>query len=89
MTSEQLMTYLTDNRRTDRPMGRDNAHELAALLATKAFESKTPFVDVVLAEPEITARFTEETIRAITDPFAYVGQSREQIERAFELYHGK
>jgi adenylosuccinate lyase len=88
INSQQLMTYLTDNRRTERPLTRDQAHELAAELATEAYENKSSFFDVVINSEEITSRFNVGTIRSITNPFEYIGQSKEIIQEVFNKYHG-
>lgn len=72
VTSQQVMTYLTDPRKTDNPMGRNEAHDLMGQLAQKSWDTKTQFVDVVLGCEEVTSRLDEETIRRITDPLKYV-----------------
>jgi adenylosuccinate lyase len=89
VTSEQLMTYLTDHRRTSNPMARDEAHDLAAKLATEAYDRKRNFTDVVLASPEVTSRLSRETIVDITDPIKYLGQTEEIMDMVFKKYHGK
>ncbi|UCG95655.1 MAG: hypothetical protein JSV92_01235, partial [archaeon] len=88
-TSQQVMNYLTDQRRTDKPLTRKNAHRLAAELATKAYNEKIEFKDVCLQDERINSRFDEKTIKEITDPFQYIGESQSQIEMVFDLCHGK
>jgi len=88
VTSEQVMTYLTDHRRTRNPMPRNEAHELVATLATRAYSEKKRFVEVILKSLEITSRLSEETLRRITDPEEFIGQTREIMELVFDKYHG-
>ncbi len=79
VTAQQVMAYLTDHRRTSNPLTRDEAHNLTAALATESWDNKVPFIDVLLRSPEIMSRFDEEILRKITDPLAYIGQSKEII----------
>lgn len=80
-TSQQVMTYLTDHRRTSQPMTRSEAHNLTSELAIKAYEGKIPFIDVLLGDERVTSKLSEETLREITNPLQYVGQSREIIQK--------
>lgn len=89
ITAEQVMTYLTDPRRTSNPMTRECAHDLTAQLATKAYDERRPFVDVLLKYDEVTSRLPESVLRKITDPVSYIGQSKEIVRKVFEMYHGK
>jgi adenylosuccinate lyase len=70
-------------------MARDEAHDLAAKLATEAYDRKRNFTDVVLASPEVTSRLSRETIVDITDPIKYLGQTEEIMDMVFKKYHGK
>ncbi len=88
VTSQQVMTYLTDQRRTENPMSRDDAHNLTARLATQAWDSKIPFVNIVLQDKEVTSRLSEKTIREITDPERYIGESKKLVQILFDKYHG-
>jgi adenylosuccinate lyase len=83
------MTYLTDHRKTDEPMTREYASDIVGKLATRAYDEKISFTDVLLGDDEITSRLSEDTIRQITNPLDYLGQSREVMETVFEKYHGK
>jgi argininosuccinate lyase len=89
VTSQQVMNYLTDPRRTDSPMSRSGAHDLTAELATQAWDSQTPFIDVLLGNKEVTSRLDGDTLRRITDPLQYVGQSREIIESVASKHYKK
>ncbi len=88
-TSQNLMNYLTDHRKNNKPMTRKNAHKLAFELAHKAYNEKIEYKDVCLQDKRINSRFDEETIIRITDPFQYTGESQRQIEMVFNKYHGK
>lgn len=89
VTSQQVMNYLTDGRRVDKPMTRKQADELATRLAGEAYDERRLFVDVCMGDEEITSRFDKETIRYITNPSHYIGQSKEIIVDVFDRYHGK
>lgn len=87
VTSQQVMTYLTDRRRTSNPMTRSQAHDLMGTLATQAWEYKIPFVNVLLADTEVTSRLDEKTLREITNPLVYIGQSKEIIRTVADKYY--
>lgn len=87
VTSQQVMTYLTDPRKVASPLGRSEAHDLMGALATQAWETQTPFVNVVLANQEVTSRLDETTIRKITDPLTYLGESARIIDAVAQRYH--
>jgi adenylosuccinate lyase len=88
VTSQALMNHLIDKRKTSRPMTRKQADELAARLATEAYDAKRFFADVCMSDEEISSRFDKELIRYITNPFEYVGQSKEIVREVFNKYHG-
>jgi adenylosuccinate lyase len=88
VTSQQVMTYLTDPRRVSEPMARSAAHDLMGQLATRAWSARTPFIDVLLTNDEVTRRLDEPTLRQITDPLTYVGKSKEVIHTVADKYHG-
>jgi len=48
---------------------------------------KKPFVDILLKNKEITSRLNEETIKEITNPFKYIGESKRIIKTIAEKYH--
>jgi len=89
VTSSRILNYLTDERMVREPMARSEAHDLLGKLATKAYTEKIPFKKVLLESEEITRRLPKELIEKIADPLNYIGQSKEIIEKVFELYHGK
>ncbi len=89
VTSSRVMAYLTDQRRTNDPMSRKQAHDLLGQLATQSYTEQQPFIDVLLADEEITRRIDEPTLRTLSDPLTYIGQSKEIIKTVYQKYHGK
>ena len=87
VTSSQVMAYLTDHRKVDSPMARSEAHDLMGELATLAWEKKMPFFDVVSASQEVKRRISIETLKEITDPLKYIGESKRLIELVAGKYH--
>ncbi|VVB81275.1 Argininosuccinate lyase [uncultured archaeon] len=87
VTSEQVLTRLTDRRYVPNPLTRKEADVLVGRLATAAYESKRQFADVLLEEPEITLRISSEDIKTLTDPFRFIGQSKEIIREIASRYH--
>lgn len=87
VTSQQVMTYLTDHRMVTNPMGRGEAHNLMGKLATESWERKIPFVEIVLANDEVRKRLSEDTIRRITNPFDYIGRSKEIVRIVADKFY--
>jgi len=56
-------------------------------LATYAWETKTPFVNVLLKNNEVTSRLNSNIIKEITDPLKYVGESKNIVTTVFKKYH--
>lgn len=88
VTSQLFMTYLTDSRVTTNTMARSEAHDLMGKLSTQAWETKTPFYQVLLASPEVACRLTPEFIKSKADPLNYIGESKEIINTVARKYHG-
>jgi adenylosuccinate lyase len=88
-TSQNVMNYLVDSRRVSKPMARSEAHDLMGKLAKEAWKSKTPFVEVLLKNKEVTERIDENTLREITDPFKNMGESKNIVRKAFGKYRKK
>jgi adenylosuccinate lyase len=89
VTSQKVMTFLTDHRKTQNPMTRSEAHDLMGELATYAWQNKIPFVDVLLKNEQVTKRIDEKTLREITNPLNYTGQSKEIVQTIYDKYHNK
>ena len=83
------MAHLTDHRRTKNPMARSKAHDLMGELATRAYENKVPFIDILLRNEEVISRIDRNTLKEISDPLKYIGQSKEIIRKVYDSYHGK
>jgi adenylosuccinate lyase len=81
VTSQQVMTYLTDYRKVENPMTRSQAHDLMGELATYAWDNKIPFFDVLMKNKEVTDRIDEVTLESITNPLHYIGESEEIIHK--------
>jgi len=88
-TAQQVMTYLTDIQRTKNPMTRTAAHDLTGFLAQKAYDGKRQFVDVCLDNVDVMNTLGEETIREITDPLKYIGESKRILQMVYDAYHKK
>lgn len=89
VTSQQVMTYLTDGRRANDPMVWGDAHDLMGRLATEAYHDGTEFLDVLLKEPEVMDRLGLDELKELTNPLIYVGQSREIIEAVINSCYQK
>jgi len=89
VTSQEVMNYLTDSRKVASPMSRSTAHDLMGELATRAWTSKRPFLDVLSECQEVTGRISPAVLKEITDPLTYIGQSKEIVRTVYEKYHGK
>lgn len=89
VTSEQVMTYLLDPRLARETMSRKAAHDLLGDLAKQAYEGKAPFFEVLVRNPEIASRIDTNTLREITDPIRYIGQSKEIIQINYDALHGR
>lgn len=92
VTSQHVLAYLTDQRKTPYPLpvlSRSEAHNLLGRLATYAWENKIPFREVLLEDPVIKQRLDAQTIDKITNPLEYIGQSKEIIEIIANKYYKK
>jgi adenylosuccinate lyase len=89
VTSQHVMTYLTDHRKVDNPMTRSEAHDLMGKLATEAWEEKIPFFEKLKTNEAVTSRLSLDILKEITDPLKYIGQSKEIIRTVYEKYHNK
>lgn len=89
VTSEQVLTYLTDSTKVSNPMPRSEAHNLIAELATEAWKTKTQFFDVLKKNDKVANRIDETTLIEITDPFKFLGESEKIVNTVFERFHKK
>ncbi|MBI2173466.1 MAG: hypothetical protein HYT73_04670 [Candidatus Aenigmarchaeota archaeon] len=88
VTSEQVLTYLVDPS-SPNPMGRKEAHDLIGELATRAYNEERPFHEVLRDDPRVASRIPYETLTRITNPFDYIGQSREIVGANYDSMHGR
>jgi len=88
VTSNRVMACLTDPRKISSPMGRREAHDLMGELATRAYERRMSFVQVLLQDNRVTSRVDERELDKMTDPIEYVGESKRIIKHVKALYHG-
>lgn len=88
-TTPWVTACLTDARRGNNPMTRDDAHNYVANLAQQAYDQQRPFADVLLEDVYVRDRIGEDTIRQISNPLNFTGLAREQIGAVFAKYHGK
>ncbi len=76
-TSSQVLTYLLASE--GQPISREYAHDLIGQLATKAYNERRQFLDVLLGNDEISTRLSQDQIQRISDSQQYIGQSKEII----------
>ncbi|MFH1209259.1 MAG: lyase family protein [archaeon] len=89
VTSEKVLTYVTDHRKVKDPMIRSEAHDLLGKLAKYAWDNKIPFIDVLLGNERVNGLVDQDTLRRLADPFDYIGESKEIVRRVYEKYHNK
>ncbi|MCK5025019.1 MAG: hypothetical protein KAS15_00400, partial [Nanoarchaeota archaeon] len=89
VTSQQVMTYLTDYRVVKNPMTRSEAHDLMGELAADAWGNKKQFIDVLLQNKAVTSRLDESILREIADPLKYIGESKRIIKSIKSMYYHK
>ncbi len=89
VTAQLFMTHLTDSRKVKNPLSRSQAHDLMGELATKAWNEKKPFIEIILQNKEVTDRLTKEVILEMADPKKYIGQSKEIVKAVYDKYHEK
>ncbi len=89
VTSQQVMTYLTDYRAVKNPMTRSEAHDLMGELAADAWGNKKQFIDVLLQNKAVTSRLDESILREIADPLKYIGESKRIIKSIKSMYYHK
>jgi len=87
VTSGQVLTYLTSSSLNNNPMPRSEAHDLMGRVATDSYKNRIMFGDALLLEPEVTSRIDEVTLRNLTDPLKYIGQSKEIVAAVAEKFY--
>lgn len=89
VTSQQVMSYLTDHQKVENPMSRSKAHDLVAEIATEAWETETEFYCALIEEEEITSRIDDNTLIKITNAREYIGDSKREVARVADKYYQK
>jgi len=77
--SEKIMIALVR-----KGMGRQDAHELLRRSAMESYEKGEPLKEILLRNPEVKKRFTEEEIDNYLDPRNYIGTAREQVDEVLK-----
>ena len=88
-TSSRVLQYITDSRTTANPLPRSTAHDLLGVLATKAWNGKRDFSEVLLQNGEINSRIDETKIGELANPSTYIGESKRIITMIFLTYYQK
>lgn len=89
VTSERVLTYLTDRRKVSNPMPRSEAHDLLGRLATEAYTERKPFAEVLAKNEEVSKRLPMNIIIELTDPLTYLGESKRVVQIVYDSFHGK
>ncbi len=89
VVAQEVMNYLTDQRKVKNPLPRSEAHDVTGRLATEAWETKTPYLELLLREEQITSRLDAATLRSIADPLQYIGESKRIIDVVVEHCYQK
>ncbi|OPY54832.1 MAG: Fumarate hydratase class II [Methanosaeta sp. PtaU1.Bin060] len=67
-----------------RGVGRQQAHEMVRQASMVAFEQKRELSDVLMQNPKVTECLKPAEIRALLDPYQYIGTAVKQVERLNE-----
>ncbi|MCJ7445557.1 MAG: adenylosuccinate lyase [Methanotrichaceae archaeon] len=77
--SENIMVALAK-----KGVGRQHAHEIVRQSSMKAFEQERDLADVLIDDNIVTKNLTHEEIRALLDPYKYLGTAVRQVEKLNE-----
>jgi 3-carboxy-cis,cis-muconate cycloisomerase len=64
--------------------GRDRAHELVAEISRTSLDQRKPFLDLLVANVEVSKHLDRSALEKLLDPSNYLGLSREMVDRALE-----
>jgi len=81
LTQGRIMSEAIMLELTKKGMDRQEAHERARRLAIKSTSEDVPFKDVLLGDPEVTKKISEDEIEDLLNPRNYLGTAVEQVER--------
>lgn len=75
IVAEAVMMHLAPT------LGRQVAHDVVYAACRASLETGTPFVDALLAAPEIAAQADRATLERVTNPVNYLGAAPAMVER--------
>lgn len=78
LLSERVMFALGER------YGRQRAHDLVYTCAMASYENERPFVDVLLANQDVSAVLSREQLKALLDPRQYTGLADRFVDRVLE-----
>jgi 3-carboxy-cis,cis-muconate cycloisomerase len=65
-------------------IGRQRAHDVVGAAARDSFELGRPFVQALLAQPEVAGSLSQTELEALLEPIAYLGQATEAVDRVLD-----
>ena len=68
-------------------LGRQRAHDLVYDICRKAITTGGSFLDLLVADPEISPHMGRDELAKLVDPANYLGQAGEMIDRVLAAYH--
>ncbi len=68
-------------------LGRQRAHDLVYDVCRKAITTGGSFLDLLVADPEISPHMGRDELAKLVDPANYLGQAGEMIDRVLAAYH--
>lgn len=80
MLSEAVMLALGES------IGRQTAHDVVYESAMRAFEQRTPFIDLLCADPRVNQHLTRAQIEPLLDPSRYTGLAGAQVDAVLAGY---
>jgi 3-carboxy-cis,cis-muconate cycloisomerase len=65
-------------------IGRQRAHDVVGTAARDSFEVGRPFVQALLAQPEVAGSLSQADLEALLEPTTYLGQATEAVDRVLD-----
>lgn len=66
-------------------VGRNQAHDVVYESCKKAIETDSPLLDVLMTNPELKDKVSEEELKGFCDPLNYLGASQIQVDEVVKL----
>ena len=82
LLSERVMFALSER------YGRQVAHDLVYACAMASYEEQQPFIDVLLADQDVSAVLSREQLEALLDPRQYTGLADRFVDRVLDSLTG-